>query len=550
MFILFALMMIAAGCTQVTPQVVEKEVVVEKPVVQTVVVEKEVQVPVEKEVVQTVVVEKEVVIEPTAVPAKQAKYVFLFVGDGMAVAQRNAAELFKATTESAGARPERTKLLMNTFPVQGMNTTYDLKSVIPDSASTGTALATGHKTWSGVVGMDADGKVAYPNIAEAAKDAGWKVGVISSVSIDHATPASFYAHQPSRGNYHEIAMELANSGFDLYAGGPPKTPEGDLGDAIAAAEANGYSIVVGKSVWEALAPGAEKVWAMPDYKIGGNALYYDMDRPSDDVALAGYVSKAIELLDNDTGFFLMVEGGKIDWACHANDAAASIHDTIAFDNAIAQAYEFYMAHPDETLIVVTGDHETGGMTIGFAGTGYSSFVDKIALQKVSQEVFSQQVAEWRESGDVTFEDTLPYLEENFGLVVLTEAEKEDLQAKADESDKEAKLKLSMALSELELDVLRQGFADSMLGKEERPANEQTYLLYGGYEPYAMKVTTVLNQKSGISWTSYSHTGIPVQTSAIGVGAEMFGGYYDQPDINAQMMTIAGLQYTEKVAAGK
>jgi len=542
-----AVLLLFSACAAPTAEIIEKEVVVEKPVVQTVVVEKEVPVEIEKKVVETVIVEKEVVVEkvaPTATPAPpaKAKYVFLFIGDGMAVAQRNAAELYLAATESTGARPEDTTLLMNTFPAQGMNTTYDLKSVIPDSASTGTALATGHKTWSGVVSMDAEGKVAYETIAEVAKANDWKVGVISSVSIDHATPATFYAHQPTRGNYYEIAHELANSGFDFFAGGPPKVPagkEGDQPDALAVAEANGYLIVRGKDELGKLSPGVGKVWAMPDYKIGGNALYYEMDRPTDDVSLVGYVSKAIDLLDNPNGFFLMVEGGKIDWACHANDAAAAIHDTVAFDKAIAEAYEFYQKHPTETLIVVTGDHETGGMTIGFAGTRYSSFFEKIQHQDSSYDDFNAMVAAWREAGDVKFEDTLPVIEKAFSLIVLPEEEKAELEAKAKDGDKEAKAKLSMALSTLELDVLEQGFTDSMLGKEERAEDDYTYLLYGGYEPMVVKLTTILNQKAGISWTSYSHTGIPVQTSAIGVGQEMFNGYYDQTDIHAKMMAIAG-----------
>ena len=137
LILIVASLVLLSGCAR-APEIVEKQVVVEKPVVQTVVVEKQV----EKVVVETVLVEKQVAAptEPAA-PAAKAKYVFLFIGDGMGVAQRNAAELFKAATESTGARPESTKLLMNTFPAQGMNTTYDLTSVIPDSASTATAMA-------------------------------------------------------------------------------------------------------------------------------------------------------------------------------------------------------------------------------------------------------------------------------------------------------------------------------------------------------------------------------------------------------------------------
>jgi alkaline phosphatase len=526
------------ACATPTPQVVEveREVEVTRQVEVTQVVEREVEVEVEKEVLVT----------PTPEPEKHARYVFLFIGDGMAVAQRNAAELYLATTTHAGDRPEDVDLLMNTFPAQGMNTTYDLTSVIPDSASTGTALATGHKTASGVVGMDASGTTSYESISEVAKSRGWKVGIVSSVSIDHATPASFYAHEPKRGNYREIDEALANSDFDYFAGGPLKRPttssdkQTELPDVYEMAEDNGFTVAVGRDEFDALEPGVGKAFVVPDYRIGGEALYYTMDDvPENDISIVDMTRKGIELLDNPDGFFLMVEAGKIDWACHANDAAAAIHDTIAFDEAIAEAYAFYREHPDETLIVVTGDHETGGMSIGFAGTKYSSFFEKVQHQKISYDQFNAQVEEWRDAGNTRFEDTWPVVEESFGLKFLTEAEREELEAKAEEGDEDAQVELGMVLSVLELDLLRQGFERSMRGEEERAQDETQYLLYGGYEPYVVKLTHVLNQKAGISWTSYSHTGIPVQTSAVGVGSDMFNGYYDNVDIHAKMMHIAG-----------
>ena len=444
---------------------------------------------------------------------------------------------------------------MNTFPAQGMNTTYDLTSVIPDSASTGTALATGNKTASGVVGMDASGTTAYETISEVAKANDWKVGVVSSVSIDHATPASFYAHVPKRGNYREIDEALANSDFDYFAGGPLKRPttsndkEQELPDVYEMAEDNGFTVARGRAEFDALEPGVGKVFVVPDYRIGGEALYYTMDDVvENDLSIVDLTAKGIELLDNPEGFFLMVEAGKIDWACHANDAAAAIHDTIAFDNAVAEAYEFYLEHPEETLIVVTGDHETGGMSIGFAGTKYSSFFEKVQHQNVSYDQFNAQVAAWREAGNTRFEDTWPVIEENFGLVFVTDAERAELEAKVGEGDEEAEARMAMVVSELQLDLLRQGFERSMRGEEERAEDEQQYLLYGGYEPYVVKVTHVLNQKAGISWTSYSHTGIPVQTSAIGVNAELFNGYYDQVDIHTKMMGIAGFGGTMAMAS--
>ena len=143
------------------------------------------------------------------------------------------------------------------------------------------------------------------------------------------------------------------------------------------------------------------------------------------------------------------------------------------------------------------------------------------------------------AADANFEDVVPWIEEAFGLKVLSSEEREALQAKADEGDEEAAQEFGLVLTDLELEVLEEAFISSMLGEEERSQDDYTYLLYGGYEPLTVKLTTILNQKAGISWTSYSHTGIPVQTSALGVGQDMFIGYYDQTDVNHNIVTIAG-----------
>ncbi len=281
--------------------------------------------------------------EPAGAPAK---YVFLFIGDGMAVAQRNAAELYLAK-EKGVSRPEEARLVMNTFPAQGMNTTYDLTSVIPDSASTATAISCGHKTRSGVVGEDAEGKIIYESIAEAAKKRGLRVGILSTVSLDHATPAAFYAHVPSRKQMYDISMQLANSGFDYFAGGQLMEPvdKKDPGkpNALDTAKKNGYTVALGRAALEALKPGAGKVIAMNAVVDKDAAMYYKLDQidHKDQVTLAEYLAKGISLLTNPHGFFIMVEGGKIDWACHANDAAASIYDTLALDDAVAEAVKFY-----------------------------------------------------------------------------------------------------------------------------------------------------------------------------------------------------------------
>lgn len=492
-----------------------------------------------------------------------AKYVFLFIGDGMGVAQRNAAELYLASLKGL-SRPENSKLVMNTFPAQGMTTTYDLTSVIPDSASTATAIACGHKTKNGVIGMDGDAKISYVSITETAKKANWKVGILSTVSLDHATPAAFYAHVPSRSQIYAISLQLANSGMDYFAGGrlsqPADPNDPSKPNAIEVARENGYTLAVGRKAFAALEPGVGKVIAMSAVVDQDAAMYFSLDQGSDpdQVSIAEYLAKGIALLDNPNGFFIMVEGGKIDWACHAHDAASAIHDILALDDAVSRAVDFYRRHPRETLIIVTGDHETGGMTIGFAGTQHVSSLDKFQHQKMSHIEFNKKLADFKKTragSGARLEDLLPVIQEAFGLFVMSADEKAFLEkataeGKANDASAEArktateaerKLKDGMALSDRELTGLRDAFKQSMLAEAQRAGDDHTYLLYGGQEPLTVKLMTILSNKAGIGWTSYSHTGVPVQTSALGVGADLFNGYYDQTDIHAKIMAITGLK---------
>ena len=449
----------------------------------------------------------------STVSAPQAKYVFLFIGDGMAMPQINAAEAY--LNSKAGTKPGVSKLGFTRFPSQGLTTTYDAGSFITDSASAGTAIATGHKTLSGVINMDETKTKKFKTIAEYAKDAGMKVGVISSVNLDHATPACFYAKQESRSKYYDINMQLANSDFDYFAGGMvriDKTPEGQK-SAHDVMKEKGWKIASNRDELNSLMPSDKQVYAYYSTSFTRNSLDYALDMEAEDISLAEYTKKGIELLDNEDGFFIMVEGGKIDWACHANDAAASIKNTLAFDNAISEAVKFYNSHPDETIIVVTGDHETGGLTLGFAGTKYDSAFAEIDKQAMSYEAFDNFILKpykEKNAGNGSLADLIPEIEKNFGLTNLTDYEKE---------------------------MLADAFERSMKGDEVVSSKTQDYLLYGGYEPLTVTMTHLLNQRAGLAWTSYSHTGVPVQTFALGAGQEMFNGYYDNTDIFKKMYRI-------------
>ena len=458
--------------------------------------------------------------------AADAKYVFLFVGDGMGLPQRAAAvEYLQAP------------LVVDSFPAQGLTTTRAADRFITGSAAAATALASGIKTNIGVVGMDSSLK-PVATIAEKAKKKGMKVGIVSSVSIDHATPAAFYAHVPKRGNYYDIDLTLATSDFDYFGGGGLKDPANKrkngtkfAGDALEIARQNGFTITTDRENFASLAPGAGKVLAINTWLQDSGATPYDMDTSASDISLAEFTAKGIELLDNPNGFFMMVEGGKIDWACHANDAAAAIKDTIAFDKAIAKAVDFYKEHPEETIIVVTGDHECGGMTLGFAGTKYATSFEILHNQKISFQKFKDEVVKkFREQKDQSFSAIQPEITKYFGLKF--EGPQDD----------------PMTLKPHEMIRLEEAFGRTVAGNSKKDKSASNYLLYGNYDPLSVTITHILNQKAGIGWTTYKHTGVPVSTAAIGVGAETFQGMYKNTDIGLKLMKIAGLETAVTIAS--
>lgn len=460
-----------------------------------------------------------------------AKYVFLFIGDGMGLPQR------AATAHYTGQQ-----LAIDAMPAQGITTTFAKNRYITGSAASATALACGIKTNINYVGVDENFK-PVKTLAELAKEQGKKVGIVSSVSIDHATPAAFYAHVKTRKMYHEIDHALADSGFDYFAGGGLVDPTGKkskapMGNALDKAKANGYKLVSNKKDFMALKQADGKVLAWNEWLQDGEALPYSMDMTDKDVSLAEFTRKGIEMLDNSKGFFMMVEGGKIDWACHANDATASILNTVAFDNAVKEAIEFYNKHPEDTLIVVTGDHECGGLTLGFAGTQYDTYFGILSGQKISFQKFTDEVlADFKKKGG-SYSDMQKIITANFGLKFEGDMKKDP-----------------MVLAQFQKDELEQAFKRTM-NNDKIASDSSEYLLYGEYDPLSVTITHVLNQKAGLGWTSYKHTGVPVSTSAMGVGSEKFNGSYDNIDIATRIMSVMGLdakpQYVDnglfKVAA--
>ena len=464
--------------------------------------------------------------------AKTPKYVFLFIGDGMSYPQFQAASDYLgalADTGSDDILDGNVPLTFMNFPVAGSAVTYDSSSFCPDSASTATSLSTGYKTYSGTINMDETATVSYETISEKLHaQLGWKVGVISSVNLNHATPAAFYAHQAKRSNYYEIGQELVASNFEYFAGGgllKPTGPDKDKTSLYDLAADAGYKVVMTQAEAEAVTSADGKVLIIDEHLADSDAFAYENDRADGDWALSDYVKKGIEVLDNDTGFFLMVEGGKIDWACHANDAGSTIADTIALSDAVDEAVAFAQQHPDETLILVTGDHETGGLTIGYAGTDYDTFLTNLENQKISYAKFdSDYVAKYKED-NTSFDEVMKDVTALFGL--KTEGAEDD----------------TLVLTAYELDKLKAAYEATMDADraDADPANQAEYVLYGSYEPLSVTITHILNNKSGVNFASYAHTGLPVAVFAQGSGQDLFEGFYDNTQVYHKLAGLLGVK---------
>ncbi len=445
----------------------------------------------------------------------QAKYVFYFIGDGMGVNQVNGTEMFQAELQNGriGVEP----LLFTQFPVVAMATTFSATNSVTDSAAAGTALATGQKTYNHAISVG-ENKEAIQTVAEKAKKAGKKVGIATSVSVDHATPSAFYAHQPDRDMYYEIALDLPKADFDFYAGGgflksntsfdKKKSP-----GIFPIFEEAGYTISRGYNDYKTKAGEADKMILIQEEGANPSCLPYAIDRKEGDLTLAQITESAIDFLTKgkDKGFFLMVEGGKIDWACHSNDAATVFNEIKDMDDAVKVAYEFYKKHPKETLIVVTADHETGGIVLGTGN--YALNLNVLQYQKHSADGLSQRISELRKSkgNKVTWEDMRTFLGEEMGFWKQFPVSWEQ----------EKKLRDEFEQSFVKNKVV---FAESMYSKSE---------------PMAVCAKEVMNEISMVGWVSGGHSAGFVPVFVIGVGSHLFGEKIDNTEIPKRIAKAAG-----------
>jgi alkaline phosphatase len=493
----------------------------------------------------------------TSALAKTPKYVFFFLGDGMANSQIQAAEAYLTTINGGSAENAEdllnkdNRLNMTQMPVVGMQTTYDSFALMTDSASSATAFAGGTKTKSGVIGMDNEAIISYKSIAQLAHERGMKLGIISSVPLNHATPAAYYASVPSRGFTNEIATQMVQTGYEFFGGGGLLSPTGparakDTNNNIwEMLDTAGYTVLNDReSIMELKNNPMDKVVCINPLLQDSEAMPYAIDRPDTNLSLAEMTEVGIAVLHSQTpekgkgkasgtgdSFFLMVEGGKIDWACHANDAMATIGDMLDFDNAVSAALEFYKKYPNDTLIVVTGDHEIGGMTVGHATTAYRAYYDRLLGQKNSFVYFGQN--QWADHKEASSELVC----DNDGWKADNNLENDTVML--DLMNNVFGMKWT-DLNNYQKEKLEDAYDMSMCGKNDN-SNDKNKLLYGGYNPIIVTITHILNEQAGIGWTSYSHTGVPVPVFAQGKDAERFAGFYDNTDIAKQLAKAIGVR---------
>lgn len=324
---------------------------------------------------------------------QKAKYVFYFIGDGMGFSHVCLAEYYSAYNAGQfGSMP----VSFSNFPVFGTAVTHSDSNYITDSAAAGTALSTGSKTKNGMLSVSSDGK-ELTSISYKIHNAGFKVGITSTVGLNHATPAAFYANSDNRNNYYDIALQLKESGFEFFAGGgiiDYKGKKENKTSVYNSIEEGGYDIYEGLDDFHKRR-GEKKALLLQDNGKTRTEFPYAIDMESKDMTQSDLIDAAVGFLydeNTENGFFIMSEGGKIDWASHANDTKAMIYEVLSFSDAVSKALEFYNNHPDETLIVVTADHETGGLALGYE-SGYNIFFDKLAPVKSSKDKMSDNQKE-------------------------------------------------------------------------------------------------------------------------------------------------------------
>lgn len=405
-------------------------------------------------------------LSTSALFAAPPNYVILFIGDGMGP------DHIRLARDAAGGR-----LNMDSMPVRGELKTGNAAGTTTDSAAAATALACGVKTFNGALGMDASKKKVNSS-AWIAKNSGRRIGILTSVTFNHATPGGFYAHVPKRTEYGKIAEQAYDARFDLIMGyGVSGLKEKEVAKDAADTGLN----VIHDNPEDFFKMNSLEMPTLVFHGMG-----YEIDRKDQKIKpLSEYTAKVIAQLSlNELDrFFIMVEGGKIDVAAHGNDAPAMVAELLEFDRAIGKALDFYQKHPENTLILVTADHETGGLA-------YSGSPDAGTLRNVKGSIPRAFGFENTDTPAVVEQRLAEH-----GITQLTPAEKEALRKAL--AAPEAKRSLE-------------------LHREARK---------------------IQDTRCGISWATKGHTSANVQVFAIGKEAKRFSGVRENSEFGALLKQL-------------
>lgn len=419
----------------------------------------------------------------------QARNVIFMVSDGMNLGAPSLAKLFRE--RSGGSEPNWTKIYRERPVVRSLVETHSASSCVTDSAAAASAWGIGERITNGVINILPDGKV-LPTLHEKLQKSGKRTGLVSTATITHATPAGFAATVKSRGEEAVIAGQYLDRKVDLLLGGGSKHFSADLRKKYAAA---GYDFVADRS-------SLKKVGSKAGTPLLGlfsdGHMPYEIDRLNDSKLnasvprLAEMTGAALRQLGTSPeGFFLLVEGARIDHAGHANDAAASIHDQLAFDDAIGVALDFIDQNPD-TLLVVTTDHGCGGIQMN----GVKANPD-------------EQFGPGSYAGSNAFFDRLQGFRHSYewmkaqGIAALSGPKL------AAAFEKHTGLKLT---------------------------GEQTKLAQGLKEG----VGAAVYEHTGVGWTSQNHTGELVEFCALGPGSNHFPAFMQNRDAHGILLDALGV----------
>jgi alkaline phosphatase len=344
----------------------------------------------------------------------------------------------------------------------------------------------------------------FESIAALAHRGGMRVGIVTSAFLQDATPAAFFGHAEKRAQHYELGLQMLDSGFEYFAGGGFRNPSGkdksrkSLTDV---AKDKGYAVA--NDLGGLRAPGTRLIATHPRASAG--LMPWAIDE-TEGPSLADFVRRGTELLDCESGFFMMVEGGKIDLACHANDAAASVREVMALDEAVGVAVEFARSRPNETLIVVASDHETGGMSLAASSETSGEFYAVLSQQRGSYAAFERKIVK-TPRGAAAMGEYFAMAGEFFGTGFR------------------------------QTDEVRDAWRASMTPKGKRPSKSREHKkLYGPYEPFSVACVRTMNASAGVSWTTFYHTPKNVPVSALGAGAESFAGEYGNTGIFEMLKT--------------